>query len=178
MHPTPDTRRKYPELEKIEEKLVWYATKYNNYLSDSSISAGCCEVESAICISSSSSSSAYSSSTVTQETYEPWHKKTNKMSVRPAKDQPGHPESSLYAQRVAMDRRFLHADSVDSDQTGRMPRLIWVFAGRTVTLLVLSCRGSYEPRHEKTCLLRAATTVNSNRPAQLQKLTRVLKFWI
>ena len=31
----------------------------------------------------------------------------------------------------------------DSDQTGRMPRLIWVFAGRTVILLVLSCRGSY-----------------------------------
>ena len=26
---------------------------------------------------------------------------------------------------------FLHADSEDSDQTGRMPRLIWVFAGRT-----------------------------------------------
>ena len=28
--------------------------------------------------------------------------------------------------------------SEDSDQTGRMPRLIWVFAGCTVTLLVLS----------------------------------------
>ena len=28
-------------------------------------------------------------------------------------------------------------------QTGRMPRLICVFAGRIVTLLVLSCRGSY-----------------------------------
>ena len=27
-----------------------------------------------------------------------------------------------------------------------MPRLIWVFAGRTVTLLVLSCRGSYHIR--------------------------------
>ena len=26
---------------------------------------------------------------------------------------------------------FLHADSEDSDQTGRMPRLIWVFAGHT-----------------------------------------------
>ena len=26
---------------------------------------------------------------------------------------------------------FLHADSEDCDQTGRMPRLIWVFAGRT-----------------------------------------------
>ena len=29
-----------------------------------------------------------------------------------------------------------------TDQTGRMPRLIWVFAGRTVTLLVLSWGGS------------------------------------
>ena len=52
-------------------------------------------------------------------------------------------ESSLCVQRVAKDPSFLHADSKDSDQTGRMPRLIWVFSGRTVTLLVLSCRGSY-----------------------------------
>ena len=35
------------------------------------------------------------------------------------------------------------AYSEDSDQTGRMPRLIWVFAGRTVILLVLSCHSSY-----------------------------------
>ena len=35
------------------------------------------------------------------------------------------------------------AHSEDSDQTGRMPRLIWVFAGRTLTLLVLSCRSSF-----------------------------------
>ena len=35
------------------------------------------------------------------------------------------------------------AHSEDSDQTGRMPRLIWVFAGRTVILLVLSWGGSY-----------------------------------
>ena len=34
------------------------------------------------------------------------------------------------------------AHSEDSDQTGRMPRLIWVFAGRTATLLVLSRGGS------------------------------------
>ena len=40
-------------------------------------------------------------------------------------------ESSLCAQWVAKDPRFLHADSEDSDQTGRMPRLIWVFARRT-----------------------------------------------
>ena len=30
-----------------------------------------------------------------------------------------------------------------TDKTGRMPRLIWVFAGHTLILLVLSCRGSF-----------------------------------
>ena len=48
----------------------------------------------------------------------------------------------LCAQWVAKEPRFLHAVSEDSDQTGRMPRLIWVFAGRRLILLVLSCRGS------------------------------------
>ena len=68
--------------------------------------------------------------------------------MRPAKTQislgirPVWSESSLCAQWVAKDPSLLHADSEDSDQTGRMPRLIWVFAGRTLTLLVLSCRGS------------------------------------
>ena len=39
---------------------------------------------------------------------------------------------------VAENPMFLHADSEDSDQTGQMPRLIWVFAGHKVILLVLS----------------------------------------
>ena len=79
---------------------------------------------------------------------EPRHDKTNNMSVRPAKTQISlgirlvWSESSLCAQWVAKDPRFLHVDNEDSDQTGRMPRLIWVFAGRTATLFVLSCRGS------------------------------------
>ena len=83
-----------------------------------------------------------------EKTCEPQHDKTNKMSVRPAKTpislgiRPVWSESSLCAQWVAKDPMFLHADSDDSDQTARMPRLIWVFAGRTLTLLVLSCRGS------------------------------------
>ena len=70
------------------------------------------------------------------------------MSVRPAKTQislgirPVWSESSLCAQWVAKNPSILHADSEDSDQTGRIPRLIWVFAGRTAILLVLSCRGS------------------------------------
>ena len=40
-------------------------------------------------------------------------------------------ESSLFALWVAKDPRFLHVDSEDPGQTGRMPRLIWVFTGRT-----------------------------------------------
>ena len=49
---------------------------------------------------------------------------------------------SLCAHWVAKDPSFLLAHSEDSDQTGRRPRLIWVFAGHTATLLVLLCRGS------------------------------------
>ena len=40
-------------------------------------------------------------------------------------------QSSLCTQWVAKDPSFLHADSEDSDQTGRMPWLIWVFTGCT-----------------------------------------------
>ena len=69
--------------------------------------------------------------------FEPRHDKTNEMTVRPVKTQislgilPVWSESSLCAQWEAKDPSFLHADSEDSDQTGRMPRLIWVFAGGT-----------------------------------------------
>ena len=64
--------------------------------------------------------------------YKPRHDKTNEVNVRPAKTQislgirPVWSESSLCAYWVANDPSFLHADSEDSDQTGRMPRLIWV----------------------------------------------------
>ena len=81
--------------------------------------------------------------------YEPHRDKTNKMTVCPAKTQtslgirPVWSESLQCAQWVAKDPSFLHADSQDSDQTGQMPRLIWVFAGRTVILLVLTWGGSY-----------------------------------
>ena len=56
--------------------------------------------------------------------------KPAKWYVRPAKTQislgirPVLSESSLCAQWVAKDPSFLPADSEDSDQTGRMPRLI------------------------------------------------------
>ena len=63
--------------------------------------------------------------------------KKKKMTVRQAKTKislgirPVWSESSLCAQWVAKDPSFLHAGSEDSDHTGRMPRLIWVFAGST-----------------------------------------------
>ena len=47
-------------------------------------------------------------------------------------------ESSLSAWRKLGSLATHWAHSEDSDQTGRMPRLIWVFAGRRVILLVLS----------------------------------------
>ena len=76
-----------------------------------------------------------------------WQNQQNECAPSEDSDQPGirpvWSESSLFAQWVAKDPSFLHADSEDSDQTGRMPRLIWVFARRTLILLVLSCRGSY-----------------------------------
>ena len=63
--------------------------------------------------------------------------KSTKWPMCPAKTQislgirPVWSESSLCTQWAAKDPRFLHADSEGSDQTGRMPRLIWVFAGCT-----------------------------------------------
>ena len=71
------------------------------------------------------------------KTYEPPHVKTNKMTGRPATTQISLGihlvwwESSLCTQWVAKDPRFLHADNKDSDQTGQMPRLIWVFSRHT-----------------------------------------------
>ena len=76
--------------------------------------------------------------------YEPHRDKTNKMTVRPAKTQislgirPVWSVSSLSARRELRSLAAHWAHSEDSDQTGRMSRLIWVFAWRTATLLVLS----------------------------------------
>ena len=68
-------------------------------------------------------------------------------------------QTSLCAQWVAKDPSFLRADSEDSDQTGLMPRLIWVFAGRTLSLLLLSYRGSissFKPKRPPLWLSKIA----------------------
>ena len=66
---------------------------------------------------------------------EPLHDKTNKMTCMPSKD-----SDQPCAQRVAQDPSILHADCEDSDQTGRMPRLILVFAGPTYHFVGLIMR--------------------------------------
>ena len=85
--------------------------------------------------------------------FEPPHNKTKKKKkkwhVRPAKTQislgisTDWSESSLSGWRKlgSLATHLTHGE--DSDQTGRMPRLIWVLAGRTATLLVLSLGGSF-----------------------------------
>ena len=58
-------------------------------------------------------------------------------------------ESSLSAWRKLGSLATHWAHSEDADQTRQMPRLrlIWVFTGHTLILLVLSCRGSYIVKH-------------------------------
>ena len=68
---------------------------------------------------------------------EPPRDKTNNVAMRPVWS-----ESSLSAWRKLRPVATNWAHSEDTDQTGRLPRLIWVFAGRTATLLVLSRGGS------------------------------------
>ena len=94
------------------------------------------------------------------------------MAVHPAKTQiilgicPICSESSLCAQWVAKDQSFLHADSEDSDQTGWMPRLIGVFAGRTCHFIGFVVRwlnyvfGAHV--YQSTGRLRAAILMNTH----------------
>ena len=97
--------------------------------------------------------------------FEPPHDKTNKMASAPSEDsdQPGHPPSLIrvfavrsmgrkgpklysYGQRrlirlggqwVAKDPSFLHTDSEDSDQTGRLVCILLTFL---VNLSIISLR--------------------------------------
>ena len=74
-----------------------------------------------------------------------WHKhvsRLNKMARVPSKDsyQPGHLPSLIRVFAVHMKKAWIlsYPLSEHSDQAGWMPRLIWVFTGCIVILLVLS----------------------------------------
>ena len=87
-------------------------------------------------------------------------------------------EFSLCAHWVAKDPIRLHADSEHSDQTLWVHRLIWVFAGRTDHLVfVVLYHNNYD-------IIRATSRGNLSSgvcdqvPAQLQRPSRDLRFWI
>ena len=66
--------------------------------------------------------------------FEPQHDKTQQTDLcahRRLRSVWACAQSLLCGQWVAKDPNFLHADSEYSDHAGRMPRLTWVFAGRT-----------------------------------------------
>ena len=84
--------------------------------------------------------------------------------MRPAKTpislgiRPVWSESSLSAWRKLGSLATNWTHSEDSDRTWRMPRLILVFAWLTLTLLVLSCRGSFiinADQFRPTCCFRS-----------------------
>ena len=60
-------------------------------------------------------------------------------------------ESSLSVQSVAKDPSFPHADSEDSDQTGRMPRQICLCCGHThfVGFVMLQLKCATKPSNRK-----------------------------
>ena len=74
--------------------------------------------------------------------------KTNSVVVCPTKTQinlgirPVWSEPSLSPWRKIGSIATHCAHNEDTDQTGRMPRLIWVFTGHTLILLILSWGGS------------------------------------
>ena len=69
--------------------------------------------------------------------HEPLYDKTNKMAIAPSEDtdQPVHPPSLIWSESLLSAWRNIGFSSThwahceDSDQTGWMPKLIWVFAG-------------------------------------------------
>ena len=85
--------------------------------------------------------------------------KRTKRHVRPAKTQislgirPVWSESSLSAWRKLGSLATHWAHSEDSDQTGRMPRLIWVFAGRTCQFVGFITRRLISLHTHCTCIL-------------------------
>ena len=70
--------------------------------------------------------------------YVPWHDKTNKMAVHPAKTQISLGIRPVWSECVRMKEPGVYPLIIQ-----QMPRLIWVFAGRTLILLILSCCGKY-----------------------------------
>ena len=118
-------------------------------------------------------------------TNESTHDKTSKMACAPSKDsdQPGLPPSLIraFAQLVAQDPSFLHADNDDSNQTGRMPRQIWVFAHsfcwfchEAAQILVTSHVGAYVSLRMSRAMRKCVLCHMRTTKAQISLLIRAV----
>ena len=75
-----------------------------------------------------------------------WQNQQNVCAPSEDSDQPGHPPSLIRVFAIRIKKAWVFSYPLSAQRRlwsdWRMPRLILVFAWRTVTLLVLSCRGS------------------------------------
>ena len=92
---------------------------------------------------------------------EPPHDKINKMACASSEDsdQPRHPPSLIRVFCVRMKKAWVLSYPLSAQ---RMPRLIWVFAGRTVILFVLSwgVLNSYQDTTFQSYLTELTSEVN------------------
>ena len=75
-----------------------------------------------------------------------WQHQQNGCAPSEDSDQLGPPPSLIRAFAVRMKKTWVPSYPLSAQRrlwSDWMPRLIWVFAGRTLILLALSCRGSY-----------------------------------
>ena len=97
-------------------------------------------------------------------------KKPTKWHVRLAKTQAGQ-------SRVAKDPSFLQEDSKDSNQTGPILRLIWVFAGRTCHFVGFVMRWLISNLWKHMSHNIRKQTFGCVRPAKLQINLHIHAFW-
>ena len=130
---------------------------------------------------------------------EPPHDKTNKMACAPSEDSdhPGHPPRLIRVFAVRMKKAWVlsyplsaqrrhWSDWVDAqaDLSLRWAHIPFCWFCHAAARLTLACRAFYGITRQEnkwassweTCLREFPTRSDSNWPAQLQKLARVLKF--
>ena len=109
------------------------------------------------------------------------HNKTNKVTVRPAKTQislgirPVWSESSLSAWRKLGSLATHWAHSEDSDQTGQMPRQIWVFTGRTCHFVGFDMRRLIYNDRAKHKIIKGFLAVRPSLPSSMQNAVKFAK---
>ena len=87
-----------------------------------------------------------------------WQNQQSECAPSEDSDQPRHPPSLIRVFAVRVQKAWVLRYPWSAQRRlwsgwadGRMLRLIWVFAGRTLTVLVLSCRGSYQSSLFRPC---------------------------